>query len=585
MGEQNNEGALPLSSQQDKISKLISSLKQTNDENEHEVLLKDALESAPDNIKPDSGGYYSVLNYQLYRYALKHYRHSEANICLWRYIKNLPVDQLSYNKETSPSELRMMDHLIQVYFYSGPLDDLTCIFTPIDDNTPDNTLIKEYVDWIKRYFYEANYPTSLLWLYALDSSLSSLFPEEIIYLGKRIDNGFDDIILPDFDYSDAVLIKRFTDEHKRYVQIEGENANCEFQQIFPYLQQEYRDRCLSHSTKQDATISNKVYQREWEKFENVLRFGVADTNESGCTSFSDLRASTEFLNAFGKEVYLNKVQQPFFEKTEVISRQFAGRIDKFMGDNVMCVFLNNNMRGRTPEEKEIEAILNNLFAIYTLCQVLSNIISQEKDFENSNLGLRSGVTYGEQILRSNLGNEILRDFTVTGETVNLAARLEHISIPELIIHNRSYFEKTRERYPQIREIIEIEGIEQILNSTGEHNQILNAASIDVIRKYTLYHNIISNLEELEKAKFDIRLNDRFYSKLREYLETKYEKLVDEETSKIYGYEGFKIEGYDFKFYYSYYNPKGFSDYKRIWLLPLEEKMLKEFDIKKIRKDG
>jgi len=614
MGEQNDGVTSPLSSQRDNINKLILSLEQTDDPHKREDLLSGTFESAPDNIRPDSDAYYSVLNYYLYQYSLKHYKHLEERMCLWRFIKNLPKAQLDYEKEeTNSSELHMMDRLIQVYFYSDPLDDLTCIFIPIDDDTPDNEVIMDYVEWIKRYFYEAKYPTSLLWLFALDTSLSSLFPEEIIYWGQRVDHSSNgDIPIPDFDYPDAVLIKRFSDEPIRYVKLEGDNANCEFQQILPYLQQEYQHRCISHSTKQDKTINQKVYQKEWEKFEDVLKFGVADTNESGCTSFSDLRASTEFLNAFGKEVYLNKVQQPFFGGTALISQRFAGRIDKFMGDNVMCVFLNNNMPGRSKEEKEIEAILNNLFAIFSLCQILNNIILKEEGFKNSNLGLRSGVTYGEQILRSNLGNEILRDFTVTGETVNLAARLEHISIPELIIHNQAYFEKAIARYPKIREILEIGGIDQILNSEAEsdqilspeaesdqilspeagnnqilnadekNNRILNSASLDIIRKYTLYHNIISNLQELEKVKFDIRFNDRFYSKLREHLEKKYEKLLNKETSKIYGYEGFRVEGYELKFYFSYYNPKGFSDYKRIWILPLEGKLLKELDITKIK---
>ena len=303
-----------------------------------------------------------------------------------------------------------------------------------------------------------------------------------------------------------------------------------------------------------------------------MKYGVSDKNEGGCISFSDLRASTEFLNTFGKEIYLNKVQQPFFEKTQLISKKFGGRIDKFMGDNVMCVFLNNNMRGQTEEEKETEALLRNFFAIFTLCKVLYEIVSIDERFQGSKLGLRSGVTYGTEILRSNLGNEIVRDFTVTGSTVNLAARLEHISMPELIIHNQAYFEKPIERFPQISELISI----------GENFQNLNDETMAIIHDFTLYQNILSNLEKLAKVKFDIRFNDTFYTKLREHLERKgYEKLLGEDESEIYGYETYNVEGHEFKFYFSYYNPKGFRDYKRIWILPLEEGILQELDIEKI----
>ena len=95
---------------------------------------------------------------------------------MWRYIKNLPDDQRNPCHTETNSELKMLGHLIRIYFYSDPLDDLTCLFIPVSDGT----LIRKYLDWIKNYFYDVNYPTSLLWLYALDSSLASLFPDEII---------------------------------------------------------------------------------------------------------------------------------------------------------------------------------------------------------------------------------------------------------------------------------------------------------------------------------------------------------------------------------------------------------------------
>ena len=171
-----------LSSQREKVKKCISQLETVNDQETIEEILTRTFEPGSDNIVPNSSRFYSAFNYQLYRYILKHYKHKEDNICFWRFIKNLSTDQLNYKNETDP-ELQMADQLVRVYFYSDPLDDLTCIFIPINDRN----LIPNYLDWIKSYFYNENYPTSLLWLYALDSSLASLFPEEIIYLGA--DNG------------------------------------------------------------------------------------------------------------------------------------------------------------------------------------------------------------------------------------------------------------------------------------------------------------------------------------------------------------------------------------------------------------
>ncbi len=556
-----------LAAQESVLTKLISSLEDTKGQESIERQLADTFMSVTDPVTPNSNGYYSVLNCHLYQNILKHYKHQEEGICLWRYIKNLPADQLNTHYGETNSELKMLDHLIRIYFYSDPLDDLTCLFIPVSDGT----LIRKYLDWIKNYFYDVNYPTSLLWLYALDSSLASLFPDEIIYLGKRLPGEAEDIIIPDFDYQDTVILKRYSEKPGHYVQLYGENANSEFRQIFTFLGQEYKDRCLSRSGKQEEDVEEAKYDQEWEKFEDVLRFGVSDKTENGCISFSDLRSSTEFLNTYGKNVYLNQIQQPFFENTKLISKKYKGRIDKFMGDNVMCVFLNGNMDATTRKERETEAILNNLFALFSLCRILYTIIL-EQDFTASNLGLRSGVTYGKHILRSNLGNELVRDFTVTGETVNLAARLEHISIQELIIHNQNYFENSIERFPQIRELLSIDA----------NQKNLNPESTIIVQDFTLYQNILSNLQRLEKVKFDIRFNQEFYLQLKDHLINKGYQFLNPDTARMYGFEKFNIEGHHLTFYFSYYNPKGFNQFEKIWILPLDIEVLTTLDIEKIR---
>jgi len=555
----------PLSSQHNILKNLITTLNKQSNQDLIEQILVDTFKQAPDPIIPNITNYYTRLNSQLHRYVLKCYKHGEEDICLWRYIKNLSNEQLNYQDNCHP-EIELLDYLMRVYFFSDPLDDLTCIFIPINNSN----LIKNYLQWIKSYFYDANYPTSLLWLYALDSSLASLFPDEIIYLGKRLESDEVDIMLPDFGYPDAVLLKRFTHDPKHFIELSGEQANSEFQQIFSFLRREYKDRCLSRAGDQPQGLDRDVYQQEWETFEKVLRFGVSDKSENGCISFSDMRSSTSFLNVYGKIIYLNKIQQPFFERTQLISQKYGGRIDKFMGDNVMCVFLNNNMTGKTEADQELQAILNNFFALFQLCKMLHEIMI-EHNFYTSSLGLRSGVTYGSQIIRSNLGNELVRDFTVTGESVNLAARLEHISIRELLLHNEVYFAKVIERFPRIRDLITV----------SDNYDNLNPQTKKIVQDFTVYQNIRSNLEKLDNVKFDIRLNHEFYSRLRQHLINKGYIIQNSESAEIYGYESFIVNGLPLNFYKSYYNPKGFSRYETIWIVPFDEIILENLDIETI----
>lgn len=556
-----------LSYQRNAIGNCVDLLKTIKDQEQIEDILNKTLEQASDDIAPDNQDYYSVLNAHLYHHILSCYKHKKDNICLWRFIKKLSDDQLT--SDTSDYPLQMLDALMRIYFYSDPLDDLTCVFIPV----ADSEWIPKYLNWIKHYFYNANYPTSLLWLYALDSALDCLFPNEIIYLGRRIESQEPNIMIPDLSYPDTVLIKRFSDKPDDYCVLKGKDANNEFRQIFTSLYQEYQDRCLSWSGKQEENADSDEYRREWGKFEDILKFGVSDKAEKGCVSFSDMRSSTEVLTTYGKSVYLNKIQQPFFEKTKLISKKYKGRIDKFMGDNVMSVFLSHCMMLKHSSEKELHVVSDAFFALFELCKILYDLIVTG-DFERSGLGLRSGVTYGHCILRSNLGNEILRDFTVTGETVNLAARLEHLTIRELIVHNRMYFERAVEKYPQIKELVYSYG--------GYEN--LNEENKNIIREFTIYQNMVSNLEKLEKIRFDIRMNQAFYFKMRDYLENKGFYCLNKDSAEMHGFEAYNVEGFDMKFYFSYYNPKGFGKFEKIWMLPLETDILVNLDIEKLR-DG
>ncbi|QTA81342.1 nucleotide cyclase domain-containing protein [Desulfonema limicola] len=195
----------------------------------------------------------------------------------------------------------------------------------------------------------------------------------------------------------------------------------------------------------------------------------------------------------------------------------------------------------------------------------------DNSLKDSNLGLRSGVTYGSQILRSNLGNDFVRDFTVTGETVNLAARLEHISIHELKLHNKMYFQNTIDRFSEISRLVSV--------CKDEHK--LNPETFEVIQQFTLYQNIRSNLEKLDKARFDIRFNQAFYLKIKDHFKKKGFPVLNPEMSEIHGYEEYEVNNFKLKFYFLYYNPKGFSSFERIRILPIEADILDKCDIHSI----
>lgn len=545
------------------LTACVDALAALHDPAESESVIRRTFAAAPERVRARNDHFTPVLNRELFRFVQRHYRQGAERVCLWRFIKRLPEAQLDPAPEPSDDEA-VLDALFRVFLYSHPLDDLTCLFIPVGE--PDR--IPRYMDWIRRYYYRASYPTSLLWLYALDSSLVSLFPDEMIYIGDRGTVSPERIFRPDFQGGESVLLKRYSEAPGHFVVFENKLADDEFRQIFTFLEREFLDRCLSRSVNTRVRDSDAEL-RDWEKFADVLKFGVSDRHESGCVSFSDMRSSTEFLNIHGKAFYLNRIQQPFFEQTQLVSRRYRGRIDKFMGDNVMCVFLN---RGISDEETAGDrAVFHNFFAVVELCRILHGLI-REGNVADTRLGLRSGVTYGDQILRSNLGNEFVRDFTVTGETVNLAARLEHISIHELKLHNQMYFRRTLDRFPEIRQLL----------SVTPDRESLNDETRRVIRDFTLFQNIASNLELLELARFDIRMNGDFYQRLRRRLVRNGFAVQNPGAADLHGYERFRGDGFELAVYSLYYNPKGFAGFEKIWILPLDPGLLETLDPDRLR---
>lgn len=143
------------------------------------------------------------------------------------------------------------------------------------------------------------------------------------------------------------------------------------------------------------------------------------------------------------------------------------------------------------------------------------------------------------------------------------------------MHNKMYFERAVDKYPQIKELVYTYG--------GYEN--LNEENKAIIREFTIYQNMVSNLDKLEKIRFDIRMNEAFYFKLRDYIEKKGFSLLNRDSADMHGYETYHIGDFDLKFYFSYYNPKGFGKFERIWILPIETDMLVNSDIEKLKRYG
>ena len=126
--------------------------------------------------------------------------------------------------------------------------------------------------------------------------------------------------------------------------------------------------------------------------------------------FADLAGFTKLSGELGAEethAFLNR----YFEVVDGIVERYGGHVDKHMGDNVMALFGAPAAHSDDPE-RAVRAALD----IHTAMADLSEGFGRSLE---AHIGVASG-----QVVASGTGSETHREYTVTGNSVNLASRLQ-----------------------------------------------------------------------------------------------------------------------------------------------------------------
>ena len=181
--------------------------------------------------------------------------------------------------------------------------------------------------------------------------------------------------------------------------------------------------------------------------ENVLNFMTHKEFEGSLMKNELLEATVMFVDVCGftaitEHVPANTVVNllnGLFDKIvkEIIAQ--GGHVDKFMGDAIMAVF-----RGEFHLDRAIDAAL-------AVREQLSNepeIQAGDKTFKPT---IAVGINSGEMV-SGNIGSVSLRrlDYTVIGDSVNLAQRLQSIATGGQIIITEDVYHKAKESF-QCRE--------------------------------------------------------------------------------------------------------------------------------------
>lgn len=185
----------------------------------------------------------------------------------------------------------------------------------------------------------------------------------------------------------------------------------------------------------DETVLNFMGSRE---FETALM--LSDT-VVGTVAFIDICSFTTISENAPPDVVVRLLNQYFDVMVKEIIAQ-GGYVDKFIGDAIMAVF-----QGNYHLDRAIEACLAVRYQIEQLPEV-----STEVSFKPQ---VAIGINSGEMI-SGNIGSASLRrlDYTVIGDTVNTAQRLQDHATPGQILITQTSFELVKEAF-QCRNVGEV----------------------------------------------------------------------------------------------------------------------------------
>ena len=131
--------------------------------------------------------------------------------------------------------------------------------------------------------------------------------------------------------------------------------------------------------------------------------------------FADLAGYTRLTSALGAED-IHALLNRYFEAVDRVVESYGGVVDKHIGDNVMAVF-------GAPVAHDDDP-MRALRAALTIHERMAALSKEGGRLLQAHIGIASG-----QVVASSTGSEAHREYTVTGDSVNLAARLQDKAQP------------------------------------------------------------------------------------------------------------------------------------------------------------
>jgi class 3 adenylate cyclase/HAMP domain-containing protein len=176
-------------------------------------------------------------------------------------------------------------------------------------------------------------------------------------------------------------------------------------------------------------VPKNVIERFFASPEKML---VGD-NRNLSILFSDIRSFTTISEGMAPDDLVNSLNRYFSGQVDIIYNR-SGIVDKYIGDAIMAFW-------GAPEKHEDDA-LQSVLAGLDMIDALGSFNENQRRLGKPEFHIGVGINYGE-VTVGNIGSERKMDYTVIGDAVNLASRMEGLTKTyhsELLISEYVYTE-------------------------------------------------------------------------------------------------------------------------------------------------
>lgn len=231
---------------------------------------------------------------------------------------------------------------------------------------------------------------------------------------------------------------------------------------------------MQYSSKQEliGTINQLINEKyagtstedclQDQEFQNRLVNAINNANDEDALLqsqhvtilLSDLRGFTAMAEKYSALEVIDLLNQYFLKMSEVIQR-YNGTIDKFMGDAIMVLF-------GAPDTSEDDLERGLACAIdMQIAMAEFNSETHLKDYPPLFMGI--GLNTGE-VVAGQLGSYIHSEYTVIGDEVNLASRVEAHSLRGQILISENCYQQAK-GYIEIgsKNTVRVKGKSEVVN--------------------------------------------------------------------------------------------------------------------------